>query len=287
MTSSTGLLTQRIQPHLPADAAGGAAIAAALVAVPVKDVAAPWLVAVVGIVAAVVVVSPVVRRSPWTWIGLGALHAVFVVRFWYRIDNHDFLLLWTLLALAVAFAHRNPEEAFATQARWLVGLAFALATGWKLLSGEFLDGSFFVHAQLVDPRFARVAELIGGLDPETAIATREAIAASVREPIAAAVSVPADQVRTLAIIFTAWGVALEGAIAVAMLGPDRPRWRAARSGLLLTFMATTYLVVPVVRFGLLLAALGIGQARGRWRTAFWWSIPALLAWTPIWQALQG
>ena len=285
--SATDLLTKRMRPHLPADAAGGAAIAAVLVAVPIKGVAAPWLVGVVGIVAALVVVFPVVRRSPWTWIGLAGLHVLLVARFWYRLDNHDFLLLWTLLALAVAFTQRDPEQAFATQARWLLGLAFALATGWKLFSGEFLDGSFFVHAQLVDPRFARVAELVGSLDAEMVITTRAAIATAVREPIAQAVAVPVDDVRGLAVLFTAWGVALEGAIAIAMLGPDRPRWRAMRCALLLTFMATTYLVVPVVRFGVLLAALGIGQAQGRWRRAFWWSIPALLAWGPIWQALQG
>ena len=283
----TDVLMQRVQPHLPVDAVGGAALAAVLVAVPVKDLAAPWLVAVVGIVAALVVVFPAVRRSPWTWIGLGGLHVVFVTRFWFRIDNHDFLLLWTLLALAVAFLHHDPADAFATQARWLIGLAFALATGWKLASGEFLDGSFFVHAQLVDTRFARVSELLAGLDPETVAATRQSIAAAVREPVAMAVTIPADDVRPMALVFTGWGVALEGATAIAMLGPDRPRWRAARSLLLLTFMATTYLVVPVVRFGLLLAALGIGQSSGRWRAAFWWSIPALLAWGPIWQALQG
>lgn len=284
--STIDLLEQRTRPFLPRDAAGGAAIAIVLVAIPVTDAAPAWLVGILGVVAALVVIFPTIRRSPWTWMAIGAVHAVLLGTSWYRLDNHDWLLLWTVLALAVAFAKEDAEAAFATQARWLVGLAFGMATGWKLLGGEFLDGSFFVHAQFVDPRFARVAELASGLDPAAAEAAREAIRVAVVEPVASSVTIPADDVRGLAVLMTAWGLVLEGAIAIAMLGPDRPRWRAARSLLLLVFMATTYLVVPVVRFGLLLAALGIGQSAGRWRTAFWWAIPALVAWGPVWTRMQ-
>ena len=284
--SAFDAIERRLGPLLPLDAAGGAALAMILVAIPILPKAGPYATGAVAVLAILAVASREVRRHPGIWALIGAVHAFLLARDWYRLDNHDFLILYAVLALAVAFTTEDPEASFRTQARWLVGLAFALATGWKLFSGEFIDGTFFTHAQLVDPRFSRVAELVSGLDAATAEAAREAIAAAVREPVAAAVTIPTDQVRGLAALFTGWGVALEGGIAVTMLGPDRPRWRAARSLLLLVFMGTTYLVVPVVRFGLLLAALGIGQSEGRWRTAFWWSIPALVAWGPIWQALQ-
>jgi hypothetical protein len=284
--SAIDTLEDRVRPMLPRDGAGGAALAMILVAVPTTKAAPIWITIAVALVAAVAVALPTVRRHPGMWLGIGLVHAWFLVTNWYRLDNHDFLILYGILALVVAFLASDPEASLRTQARWLLGLAFALATGWKVFGGEFVDGSFFTHALLVDPRFARVAEWAAGVDP----AVLDSAAANVRsiaiEPVTPAVQIPTAQVSGLAVVLSGWGIALEATIAVAMLAPDRPRWHAIRSVSLLVFMATTYLVVPVVRFGLLLAALGIAQSVGRWRHAFWWSIPALLAWGPIWQTLQ-
>lgn len=284
--SAIDQLEDRVRPMLPRDAAGGAALAMVLVAVPTTKAAPIWVTVVVAVIAAAAVALPAIRRHPGTWLGIGLVHAWFLVTDWYRLDNHDFLILYGILALAVAFLTATPEASLRTQARWLLGLAFALATGWKLYGGQFFDGDFFTHALLVDPRFSRLAEWVAGVDPAVLESAATNIRSMATEPVAPAVRIPAAQVSGLAIVLTSWGIALEATIAVAMLAPDRARWPAIRSASLLVFMATTYLVVPVVRFGLLLAALGIAQSEGRWRQAFWWSIPVLLAWGPIWQALQ-
>ena len=60
-----------------------------------------------------------------------------------------------------------------------------------------------------------------------------------------------------------WTIVIEGAIAVLFLAPARWIKSQLRNGSLLVFTITTYLVVPVVGFGLLFATMGIAQTHAR------------------------
>lgn len=247
---------------------------------------------VTGIAAAVVLITPRLRRSPWPWLAFAVLHGAFYLDAWYRLDNHDLLVAWWALALAVAAWVRRPgrDVALAIQARWILGVVFGVAALWKLLSGQFVDGSFFTHALLVDPRFREVAALLTSLTSEQVAATANATwqgiwavnPATVELAHVSAVSGPAR-------VFTAWGVVVEATIAIGMLGPDRPAWRRFRHLALAAFMLTTYAVVPVLRFALLLGALGVAQAGddARWRWMFVALVGAALVWTPIWLVTLG
>ena len=62
-------------------------------------------------------------------------------------------------------------------------------------------------------------------------------------------------------VLTWWTLAIEGAVALAFLGPGRSWLGRHRDHLLITFTATTYLAAPVLGFGWLLLVLGLAQCR--------------------------
>lgn len=250
----------------------------------IPTAAGPLAVAL-GLGYAVFVLVPALYRSPWVWFGLAAVHLVPLLREWHGVDNHEWLIGYLLLALGTSFLTSDPRRALAVQGAALIALTFGLAVVWKVISGEYLDGDFFHHALLADPRFAPAAELLG---LSTADADANArLVASLRS------GGPGGELRTTgvvrggALVMTWWGVLLEAAIAVAYLWPDRGRARAAGAALLVVFVVTTYVVVPVVTFGLALALMAYASLpKGRRVRASWVAaIVFLVVWSPIWRAL--
>ncbi len=139
---------------------------------------------------------------------------------------------------ARALRSAAPAEFLATNARLLVGLAFAFAVIWRLaLSADFADGSFFRVTLLLDPRFEWLATLAGGIGPEELGALRAHLLQHVHAAApgaSGAIELPAG-IEGLAVGLTA-GVALpESAIAVAFLWPPRSAVSAWRGPLLLAF----------------------------------------------------
>jgi hypothetical protein len=225
----------------------------------------PWFVkpAILGL-AALVLVSPRVLRTPGVWAGAAALVAVRIADDWPLADNHIYLIVYWTLAIALALRSADVSHALATASRWLLGLAFAFAVLWKaLLSPDFLDGRFFRVTLLTDPRFAEAALLIGGLTDEQLEANRRALAplpegAALADP--PAVTEP-RRLRGLAIVST-WGIVLlEAGVAVVMLVPVRPAARVWRHLVLLAFCLITYAFAPVAGFGWLLLVMGAAQTR--------------------------
>ena len=130
-----------------------------------------------------------------------------------------------------------------------------------MLSPDFLDGRFFRVTLLTDARFGDAAQLIGGLSAEQLAADRKALqllpeGAELLEP--PSIDEPA-RLRLLAMAAT-WGIiALEAAVALAMLLPASAVGSSVRHVALLLFCGTTYLFAPVAGFGWLLLAMGVGQ----------------------------
>jgi hypothetical protein len=179
---------------------------------------------------------PGALRHPALWLALALLAAWRVVSGWPLADNHAYLLAYWCLAVALALRAEDPQRALAWNGRALVGLAFALATLWKLLSPDYLDGRFFRVALVEDRRLERFATALGGIEPDALRARREFLA----QHVAAA------------------GRAVEAAVAAAFLAPlGRRVW--PRHALLLLFCATTYAIAPVASFGWLLLAMGAAQ----------------------------
>jgi hypothetical protein len=199
---------------------------------------------------------PRALRQPVLWLALAALTGWRVVADWPLADNHAYLLAYWCLAIGLALLAPDPRRALAWNGRALVGLAFALATLWKLFSPDYLDGRFFRVALVEDPRLAPFAMHVGGLGPELLEERRAYLGLHIDGPAPDFEPPPEPaRFRALAAASTFGVVALEAAVALAFLLP-LAGWRHA---LLLLFCATTYAVAPVVSFGWLLLAMGAAQ----------------------------
>ena len=227
----------------------------------------PWFVRpAILAVAVLMILSPAMLRSALAWGAIAVMVAVRIADDWPLADNHIYLLGYWALAIAVSLRARAPEGTLASSSRWLIGLAFVFAVLWKtMLSPDFLDGRFFRVTLLTDPRFGDAAQLIGGLSSEQLAANRKALellppGAELLDP--ASIAEPA-RLRLLASAAT-WGiVALEAAVALAMLLPAPAVGSTVRHASLLLFCGTTYLFAPVAGFGWLLLAMGVGQLDDR------------------------
>jgi hypothetical protein len=215
------------------------------------------------LVAAVVgLVVPGAARGSWLWLGLAALTGARVVLDWPFADNHGYLLAYWCLAAGLALRSAEPREFLAANARWLIGLAFAFATLWKLaLSPDFVDGTFLRVALVVDPRFEWITRLAGGVSPEELAALRETLLEHVDVAAIGGGGVELPQrLEWIAAGATAVTLLLEGAIAAAFLWPRAGALSRLRDPLLLAFCAATYALAPVPGFGWLLLALGAAQS---------------------------
>jgi hypothetical protein len=223
----------------------------------------PWFVRpAILAVAVLMILSPALLRSALAWSAIAAMVAVRIADDWPLADNHVYLLGYWAFAIALSLRTPGAEAALACSSRWLIGLAFVFAVLWKtMLSPDFLDGRFFRVTLLTDPRFGDAAQLIGGLSSGQLAANRKALqllpaGAELLQP--PAIDEPA-RFRLLARAAT-WGiVALEAAVALAMLLPASAVRSGFRHVALLLFCGTTYLFAPVAGFGWLLLAMGVGQ----------------------------
>ena len=217
---------------------------------------------------------PAVRRHPLFWLGLAGMQGAYVGLDWAWADNHKYLAAYWSLALAVAAATPGRGRAaanLAATARLLVGLVMGLAAAWKLLTPDTRDGSFFAFTLLTDDRFAGRTAWLCGVDAADLAANRAAVETLLSAPTGEGVVLAgAERVRPLATALTWAAAATEGLLAVLFLAPGcHTAWQAARDGLLLAFLAGTYLVAPVPGFGGLLAVMGAAQTPGpRRRAAF-------------------
>jgi hypothetical protein len=200
----------------------------------------------------------VIAAAMW-WFHAGDL-------FW--IDNHKYLMCYWALACALAALAREPAAVLAWNGRWLIGLAFLFATVWKLLGGEYLDGSFFRYTLVADDRLAPLVLWLGGIEPQQLALAWELELELLSDPGAGGeVALPGGQeLSRLALVLSYYTVVIELAIALLFLLPGGDKIRLAGHLGLLGFIVSTYALVPVFGFGYLLTIMGLSQIKGdRWR----------------------
>lgn len=214
-----------------------------------------------------VVYRPVVRW-PAFWFVIVAVYVFGNRALWYKVDNHEYLFAYWTLALGLALSAPEPMRALATAARLVVGLCFLFATGWKALTPEFVDGTFFHYALLLDGRFSDLAVVIGGLSRER-VAENYATFFDVlyfRDPTALHAIATTPTTALVARGMAWWTLFIEGLVALCFLWPRDGGPRRWRDAALVAFMCTTYLLAPVKGFGWVLTAMGVVQCDARrWR----------------------
>jgi hypothetical protein len=180
---------------------------------------------------------------------------------WYAIDNHKYLMTYWGLALYCSLLSPDPRKAIILNGRLLIGLCFAFSTLWKVLSDDFLNGSFFHYTFLLDSRFGDVAEILGGMTDDALFQNELRMMEFLRydSTLQFVKLLDSPRIPLLAKVVTWWIFSIELLLAIAFLGPtDRfiSKWR---DGTLLFFALSTYSVAHVVGFGWLLMVMGVAQ----------------------------
>ena len=209
---------------------------------------------------AALVLRPLMR-SPLVWFGLVIVFLWSFTFSWAEQNNHDYLKVYWCLAVGMSLLAAGAERALRFNARVLIGLCFFFATLWKLVSPDYLDGSFFNYFLLQDSRFGLFAEHLGGLDggvlaSDQVMRGAHSLFGDPAEPIPTPL---APAVVWIAHFMTWWTVAIEGTVAAAFLLPRRfflARWRDL---VLFAFVLSTYVIAPILYFAWILLAMGVVQ----------------------------
>lgn len=243
--------------------APGLVTGATLVVVLLATTGAWYVAAPVSVLAAAALVWPGLRDRPLLWWAIVGCLGAGVHQSWTQADNHQYLIIYWVLAVALSTGAVDPHRARALAARWLLAAVFTLATLWKLSNPGFVDGSFFEFTLLTDSRFAPVARLLGG--GELGLLTANRTMFDVMESAGPGASVAllgrTPQIALVADVLTLWTLAIEAAVALAFLTPGALWLGRHRDHLLIAFTATTYLAAPVLGFGWILLVLGLAQLR--------------------------
>jgi hypothetical protein len=245
------------------------------------------LTVVVAAMALVVFLNRRVREAPAFWLLLAAVIAARQLGYFLTLDDHVVASTYWCLGLGCGLLAVDREGTQRRTAGLLVGLVFALAATWKLTSGQFVDARFFRFTMIWDGRFEHLEWIT---DQQRHEMHRDALRGLLGGPPGRPAVTWTEGPRSdvVATAMTWWGLVIEVAVAVTFLLPLR-RMAWVRHAALLAFMATTYLVVPITGFGLLLSVLGAVHTDDvRWRRAYLVAFVALVViWPPIWRLLTG
>jgi len=203
-----------------------------------------------------------VRRSAIYWSLLSFFIIVGFIPLLLTADNHIYLTVYWILAIALSMFVAKPIKSISFNARILIGLCFAFATLWKLLSPEFLDGTFFYFTFLTDDRFFRFAEIMGGISSEMRglnLEVYESLKNSTNRMESGSFQ-GSSRLVNIAVFMAYWTVFIEGLIAISFLIPERFNFSKWRDLPLLIFMLTTYPIATVRGFAMLLTVMGFAQS---------------------------
>lgn len=213
------------------------------------------------------------RSSPAFWFTISMFVLSHDIVSWANVDNHKWLMGWWCVALGMtALAPVESQlKVIKFNARLLLGLCFAFATIWKLLSVDYLDSTFFKYELLTDSRFRDAAQYAGRADIEDLKENRkirEEFKKSYRKDVETAESftlVSGPLIDLLAIGMTWWTIFIEGLIALVCLWPGDRLIAMIRTMVILVFAATTYLLAPVLGFGWMVIVMGFAQCPEKYK----------------------
>ncbi|NET33920.1 MAG: hypothetical protein F6K19_18180 [Cyanothece sp. SIO1E1] len=212
------------------------------------------------LLAGLMLLYPQLLSQKLLWLLLCAALVGHNLKFWFILFNHEYLITYWCLVCTLAVYAKSPDQILTRNAKLLIGLCFCFATIWKLLSGEYLDGSFLHLTFLLDQRLEMGAVLFGGAEPGALAANRDLFSLlQTRGPEETSTLATSLRLSWVSLFFSYWTLLSEGGIAIAFLSPY-PTWLSNnRDWLLILFILTTYAVIPVFAFAAILSLLGLAQ----------------------------
>ena len=215
-----------------------------------------------------VIVRPGLLRSPVLWFALAIVNTIVLIDNWVSADNHKYLTVYWIYAVAIAVNLRDPdlgEKVLRWHARFFLIFVFCFAAIQKSFSPTYMSGEMFETRLLLDQRFKAFGHLLG-LDKNIAEKSLE-LAELLKNPLGQfegdAVRLPATaHSRLLALAVTWYDVIVQYLIGFLFIPARRLTDRLGHYALIF-FVLTTYLPAPVFGFGWLLTTYGIALSWGR------------------------
>lgn len=220
------------------------------------------------------VVIPRIRRSALFWTAITGLVAFINGLNWHVIDNHKYLITYWSLCITLAMSWpRMSLWILGKNAHGLIGSCFALAVLWKIIAGQYLDGSFLHHTMLTDPRVQVVAALVGDIPLSDLALNRRMYSHLTSWPFEypSVVFASSPRLETAALVLSYWTLLIESIVALLWLLPVG-RASLFKHGVLMVFILTTYVILPVVGFATILGVMGYAASviEGRRRLSMVW-----------------
>lgn len=217
------------------------------------------------------------------WISYFAIMAAVIICFVSSMDNHKYLIAYWALACGLAIGTDRAQYVMRENARNLIGLAFLFALAWKILGGEYLDGSFFRGIMLIDDRFWLFTKSITHISAEALESFDDLLAYFEIFPseVSHLAFVPTAALQPYAIGMSGWTLFIEGVIAVSFLLRREFFFTNLRNWFLVLFLATTYVLAPVSGFAIILCIMGLAQVpdhQRNWRLSYVFTFFILQLW---------
>ena len=213
------------------------------------------------VICGLMLISPPLLTERWMWVIICGMVWWVNATDWLWIDNHQFLITYWCLACAIGVSSKNPDRVLAWNGGILIGLTFLFATGWKILAGEYWDGSFLHYTFLTDGRVEAIATFIGGLNPDVLSQNQllESTLKLIPQEGAKLTLGTSQRLRIFTLAASYWTLFIEGIVAAAFL-LGRIHWLSRfRDWLLILFIITTYFLLPVLGFAYVLVIMGLAQ----------------------------
>ncbi|MGK7911439.1 MAG: hypothetical protein AB4050_08140 [Synechococcus sp.] len=219
------------------------------------------------VICGLMLLSPALLLNQVMWVMICGLVWLVNATVWLWIDNHKILIAYWCLVCALATSSKNSDGVLAWNGRLLIGLTFLFATGWKVLSGEYWDGSFLEYTFLTDIRVESVASIIGGLSQYSLEQNRlfESMLGQFPELIGSVFLLTSPRLQIFTLSASYWTIFIEGLVAVFFLIEDSRFISRCRDWLLITFVATTYFLLPVLGFAYVLIIMGFAQCPPKYK----------------------
>lgn len=219
-----------------------------------------WLDVILQVLCGMMLVSRTHFSSPGLWIAVSSFIWIINATDWLWIDNHKFLMSYWVLACTVAVLSKEMHLVLQWNGRILVGLCFGFATLWKLIAGQYWNGEFMVYTLLVDGRMEFIAHSMAGVPRADLAQSRileDTIGLFPNEEVQSSLPIT-DRLRFVALAMSWWTILVEAAVTILFLVKSSfaSRWRDL---VLLAFIASTYVFVPVLGFGYILTILGLAS----------------------------
>jgi hypothetical protein len=209
----------------------------------------------------IAIVCTPLSRSTTMWLVISAALTWSNALHWNTIDNHKYLITYWCYVCALATTAGDPVRVMSVNARLMVGLAFALAVLWKLVAGQYLDGSFLYFEFLAERRLGAACHMISDLTWDD-LERNQRLLSQLSATLLPEMSIRlagGEHLRRLTLAMSYWTLLIEGLVALAFLLPRSTRPGGLRDVFLMVFIGTTYFLLPVAGFAFVLTLLGLMQ----------------------------